>query len=495
MNDACNPNNAAGKLAGILDAGGIETSEASINMLDDNARKLYHKLRSEGSSDALTAGAENVSSKVDEVIESVTEADKSVKDHIRGGVMDIMKPADIMPDHVTGPVFEYLDKFFAENYNNMHSARSAYRSGINSVLDSVSPSIDTLDPAIRGQAAHWMRDLKDGYPFYGKSGTIWDKARNSAVSNVLDFSGTVLLGNPLEMIVKAPALYGIKPTLRGLIEYAKETKFNPLAKIPELEKAGVYGMDRGASKIPIIGSLLNAYNKAAETTMAFTDRPLKNLAYSIGKLDGGSGVEAVEKIAFKNRWGNDPRLGRSSKDAITLMNYTMNTYHMMGGMAKGLMTPGKRIEAARQLAMWTVITGGIGGQAALIPAPVAAILKNNDDYKAWEKANINIAGKLIRPGGITFGVGAELINRAFESWQRGVNKGTQKWESGDPQGALLDYADGGLSIMTILGRNPLGNSRIQKAARNTRDLFEGDLDGDYLQKNAEAFLPALKQAN
>jgi hypothetical protein len=495
-NDACNPHNAVAKMAGVFDAGGIETTEGALNRLDDNAKTLFHQIRSQSSAQALQKTSPKAAKTAEEIIEDVTDenADKgTIIERVKGGLLDVMKPADFLPEDVTGPVFEYLDNFFVANHQDMVGARKSYSAGIRKVLNEISETVDGLSPEAKGQAAHWMRDLREGYPFYGKSGTILNNMTSNVVSNALDFSTNVLLGNPLEIIIKAPAVYGIRPTFNGLGMLAKETKGNLWATIPELEQAGVYGMEmpKGKGKI---ASLQNAYNYINEKVMNVTDRPLKNWAYYTGKAQNGNGMEAVEKIAFKNRWGNDARLGRSNRDAVTLMNYTFNTYYMFGGMAKNIITPGKRAEGLRQFGMWAGLTSLIGGPAAVIPAPLAEVLKQNAEYAEFEKNYLFPTGKLIRPGGVTFGVGYEMVNRAGDVWFRGLKKGAEKLSKDDPQGAMLDFADGGLGAATVFTRSPLGNLRVQKVLRNTRDLYEGDLDGDYLQKNAEAVFPIIKQA-
>jgi hypothetical protein len=494
-NDACNPHNVVAKLAGVFDAGGIETTEGAINVLDDNAKSLFHQIKARSSSQALQASASKAAKTADDIIDSIVESEEmpSIKERVRGGLMDLLKPADFLPEDVTGPVFSFLDDFFARNHQNLKAARNEYNTGIRQVLNEISDAVENLNEATKGQAAHWMRDLREGYPFYGKNGTIWDQARSNVVSNVLDFSGTIILGNPLEFIIKAPSLYGIRPSFQGLTMLAKETKGNLWAKVPELESAGVYGM-----KIPkgkgVLASLQHAYNTLNDKIMAVTDRPLKNLAYYTGKAKGGSGTEAVEKIAFKNRWGNDPRIGRKNRDAVTVMNYTLNTYYMLAGMGKGLATPGKRAESLRQLGMWAALTSMIGGPAAVIPAPLSAIFRAIDGYKEWEDANINTVGKMIRPGGVVFGLGSQFINRAGEAWNRGMRGSIEKFSNGDTTGGMLDLGEAGMAVSSILMRSPLGNLRVQKLLRNTRDLFEGDMDfEEFKQKSAESFLPDLKQ--
>lgn len=491
-NNACNPQNAVGKLAGIMEAGGIEMSEGALNVLDDNAKAIFHQISSQNGSQTIEKTLPKLSDDIDDVVDLIAETDKGVMDYIKGGVMDTLKPSDYLPEDVTGPVFEYLDNFFAQNYQDMKGARKQFSQGIRAVIDEIRDPLESLDPTTKGQAMHWLRDMKEGYPFYGKSGTFIQTMQSNVVNNVLDFSGTVVFGNPLEILVKAPSLYGIKPTLSGLAKLTAETKGNLWAKIPELERAGVYYLDRPASK-GVIGKAFDAYAKVADSVSALTDRPLKNLAYAIGK-EKGNGVEAVEKIAFKNRFGNDPRIGRSNRDAVRLMNYTFNTYYMLASMGKGLLTPGKRAESIRQLGTWIAITSTLGGPAAVIPEPISKLLRTNDEYANWEDQNLNVAGKLIRPSGITFGLGYEILNRVGETWERNLAKGADKIQDGDITGGMLDLGEGGLSVMSALMRMPLSNSRIQRVITNTRDLWEGDVDNEeYMQKNAEIVLPAIRQ--
>ena len=493
-NNDCTPHNAAAKLAGVMDAGGIELTEGALNVLDDNGKMLYHAIRNKGGSETLSY--HTATQDVDDVVTGIIEShdELTTMQAIRSNVMHAMKPADFLPQDVTEPVFNFLNDFYAKNHGNMNAARGQYFGSIKQLIKEVQPAVDKLEPAAKGEAAHWMRDLREGYPFYGQGKTFIGGMVSNSVKNVLDFSGTVFLGNPIEFIVKAPSVYGIRPTFDGLIELTKTTKGNYWAKIPELEELGVYGYEPPAKASNAIKA---AYGKLADGAMAVSDRPFKNWAYATGKAKAGSkegGLEAVEQIMFKNRFGNDPRIARKNADAVTLMNYTLNTYHMLGGMARGLAVHGKRAESARQLAMWTALTAGIGGPAALIPAPLSALFGNIDGYKEWEAANINTAGKLMRPGGITFGVGYELVSRAMDAWNRGLKHGIDKLEDGDTTGALLDFGDAGVSLSTVLWRSPFGNVRAQRAGRNTRDLFEGDVDNEgYWQKNAEIVLPALKQ--
>lgn len=494
--NSCTPENVVAKLAAVFEAGGIPTTEKAFEAMTENGKALYHQSLAKGGSEVIDAAKPELLKKTDELIDDFLETEtpegkKGLKQRISGGLLQVMKPEDFMPKEVTEPVFQYLDNFFSDNHNNLGQARQAYKAGIRQVINEI--DLDKLNPSIKGEVLHWTRDLLDGYPFYKKQGTFLEGWKSNIISNTLDFSGTILLGNPLEFLVKSPAVYGFKPTVKGVSLALKESNNNIWAKIPEVEKAGGYGI-----KIPekSSSSLKKAYTFINDKVMGITDTPLKNVAYYTGKSTDGkvsSGAQAIEKIAFKNRWGNDPRLGRSSKDAITLMNYTMNTYHMLGGMGKAILTPSKRIEGVRQLGTWIALTSAIGGPAAVIPAPLSAILRSNDEYKEWEDSHLNTLGKLVRPGGITFGLGYELINRAGDAWQGGLKKGASKFSNGDTIGGILDLGEGGLSAMTVLSRNPLGNVRVQKLLRNTRDLFEGDIDfEEYTQKAKETALPALK---
>lgn len=501
---SCTPENAVAGLAAFLEARGVETSEKALNLLDDNAKMLFHQTKTKVSSEALDSARPETAKKVEKLIKEFTEDSKDTRtltagERAKAALFDTLLPSQYLPESVTEPIFQALEKHSAKYFQDPAAGNGEYKQMIRKVLEEVAPEVEKLGAAEQFQFAHWARDLRENYIFNPKAQSIGGKAVNNSVKGVMIGSGTAIVGNVFEFTVKAPSLYGLRPTFGGMAEMVAATKGNLWKTIPEIEAAGGYGYQR-YQRPGLLNKALDIYDKAGQAVMDSTNRPLLNLAYYTGKAKGGThtaGMEAIEKIAFKNRIGNDARMGRAwTKDQTQLMNYTLNHYRMFYDMGRGMMTPGKRAESLRQFGMWFGMTSLVGGGvAATVPAWIAGPLRSIDSgYKEWEKQNMNAAGKLVQPGSISLYTGASVFNRIVESAERSLIRGTKKIQDGDVNGGLLDYSEGGMSLSTVLGTPVLGNLRFQKTFKNARDLFEGDIDYDeFIKLNAESFLPALKQ--
>lgn len=503
---SCSIDNVMGKFPGVLDAGGVKTDDAVFGKLTDNAKLLYGQVVDKQQSDILAVGNPSVSSAVEKAIEettqNITEANRI---NIKSIVSGSMKPTDLFPEDITKPILDYIDDFFVRNDGDIGGKHREFTTGIKSVIESLDDT--KVSEWAKGEWAHWKRDLADGAPFYEKRGGIVSKLINNVVSNSINLSNNVILGNPLELMIKAPTLYGFRPSLVGLIEALGKTKGNIWGKIPELDQRGFYGFDLGPSKnfgvgkirIPLTGKLNDLVKGTTGLIMNITQRPLVNIAYGVGRAKTGTvngGIEALEKIAFANRLGNRPRLFRNSADAasLKLMNYTLSQYQMMNSLVRGLGTPGKRFDSARGIVTWLGITSALGGSAAMIPAPISAIFKKIDGYSDWEKEHSTAFTKLIQPGSISIGAGQQIYSRAMESSQKDIQSGAQKLSEGDMNGAIRDLTMGGLTVSIGFGQNVMTNPRTQKSIRVYFDLADGDLsESEKDEKLQKIWLPFLNQ--
>lgn len=479
---SCNVDNVMGKLGAVMDAGGVEMTNGAFEKLTGNAKLLYQQTFSGDKSSILEVGKPKTADKVDQVLNATTQdISEGSRPTIKGVVLGSMKPTDILPKEVTDPILTYIDDFYVINGGDIKGKSGQFIAGMKGVINNIDDS--KVPNWAESEWNHWRRDLLDGHPFYEAKGNDLTSILNNTVANSINLSNNVIMGNPVELLVKAPTLYGFRPSLAGLVEALKTTKGNIWARIPELEKRGYYGFNLEPSKrvlgIPGSGKLNDLGKQSIELIMNTTQRPLLNTAYSIGKLKGGEeeGILALEKIAFANRLGNRPRLFRSqsSGSSLKLMNYTFSQYQMMGGLIHGLGNPETRWESVRGIATYGLMVGALGGQSAYIPKPFDMILEQVDGYKDWRAEHLTPLGKLIQPGQITVGAAQSIWNRTTQSANKDFQSGANNLSKGNVGAAVCDFTLGSLQLSIGFGQNVWTNPRILKSIRANIDLLQGDI--------------------
>lgn len=507
--DACTPDNVIGALMGKGESLGWSSSEASLKELDKGGNQVYHEQVAKGQAEVLADANSGLAGKVIKHIEKET-GDLNAIQKVHAGIAQTQRPSEIFPERFTEPVFKAIDDFLVATENPMQDV-SGFKKAMKKVTKEVEPMIEQMPITVRGEAKLWLKDLQNGHPFgTWQKGNILTQGINNVVANAIDLSGTIIAGNPFELMVKLPTVYGLRGSTKGIAEALKLTKGNFWGRIPELEKRGFYGfanphhIEAGIQKNSksLIGKAGSFYNKLNDSILNVTDRPLKNIAFAAGYEKTGTvagGMEAVEKIAFLNRIGNDPRIARNaaSKNALTFLNYTLNTYGLLGSYMKGLTNPKTAVDSARAIGTFAGMTMFLGGGAgALIPEPLAEVLTKYDpDFKEWQDENLSTIGKLVRPGGISsIGISSQMASRALKRFGTKMGDVAEALGEGELNTAALDMADAGLAFSSFW-RSPFGNPRIQKVLRNARDLHEDEIDlEEFQQKTAEGFLPVLKEA-
>jgi hypothetical protein len=495
--NSCNIPNVMGKLGAVMDAGGVEMTTGAYDMLEPNAKNLYQEIFSQDKTDILTVGKPELASKVDRIIDETT-GDFSQNGNIRlkSVVTGSLKPTAMFPKEATDPILQYIDDFYVKHNGEVSGKHREFQSGIKQVINGLGP-VKIPDWA-KSEWKHWQRDLLDGAPFYEKAKNGIVQMLDNTVANSINLSNNVILGNPVELFIKAPTLYGVRPSLEGLLEAVKTTKGNVWTRLPEVEARGYYGFDLKPSKnflkIPMTGKLNDLSKKSMELIMNTTQRPLLNIAYSIGKQKGGvdGGLEALEKIAFANRLGNRPRFFRNqaSGQSLKLMNYTISQYEMLSGLVYGLGSKDTALNSARGLATYFTLAGTIGGTASFIPKPLDMALEKVAGYTEWRDEHISPFGKLIQPGGVSVGAAQSIWSRTVESAQRDFKNGAERLSNGDLTGGLEDLTLGSLTFSIGFGQNIMTNPRTQKTLRSYIDLHQDDIDQqEQAEKLQKIWLP------
>lgn len=509
--DACTPDNAIGKLLGVADSGGIKANETGVEQLDKFGQQVYHDTRHQGASEVLASAKPELAGKVKAHVEETTGILDPRRLHsIQGGLTAGFRPNQLFPETITTPILDAIDQH-SVTYGHGQNM-SAYRQKIKEVIASVQSEVDNLSPAMKGEAEHWFKDLKQGYPFASHGSNPIKTGLRNIVANTIDMSGTILAGNIPELLIKLPTTHGFSGALKGLRRALELTDGNLWGRIPDLDARGLYGEARMNHDMDIsdkgfddmFAKFGNGYGRLMQGILDITDRPLRNISYAAGEVKGGvsAGLQSVEEIAFLNRLGNDSRLGRDplGRNSLTFLNYTLSTYNMVGSHFVGLLgknsTVATRVNSARALGTYTAMTTVIGGgtAAVLVPEPLSELLKHaSPDYADWEAENITPLSKLVRMGGITsIGVSIQMANRTAKRFQSSMNKAAEAVGDGDIERATVEVGDAGLSLTSVI-RNPFGNPRVQKALRKARDLNEGKIDQDEFSKEVfEGFFPFAK---
>lgn len=419
-------------------------------------------------------------------------------------LLELRLPSSVLGEDALKPVRGFLEDHYATHMDDLKAGRSDYFSGIKDALEEV----DTTgwNPAQQDYFTRYALYYKNGGEMYGmNSGSGFEKMVGNAVGNTIKSSPTVLIGNIAEGVIKLPTFYP-KEVLPALFEQASNgTLFK---EIPELARKGVYGVNYAGEEKGIWKGLIG-----------LTDVPLKNIAYSAGEMASpGSGALAVQKVAFKPRFGDLPLIyakpvGRST---IQLMGYTLNSYRMYHGMwksATGLNGADRVAEGWRQVATYHGMTAAIGGAGAAVPAllsggdvgdvvssafggagssaPVAiqpivqmALSAINPDWESIVEENDNYLAKLIRMGNINrVGIGFDITTRNGQKAYTAFQDGITAFQDGDTVKGVMDLADMGLYLSSLTNAW-VGDAQAQKAIRLARDAFMGEVEMDELLDEA-----------
>lgn len=473
-NRACTADNVLGRLMAERDASGLDVPEDVIAELDA------------GGKSNIVSGSADIKSKV--VLENPTEADRVALQPYQKSdsllklagmvIADNKRPSSYFPDLVKNLDESIIDVVVEHNGEmSTAAAKADYRQTVTEIMDGF--DTENLSPAQQNYFEGYYRYMTEEGPFYGKSQqpTGLGQMRRNAVSNTLKSSFTVALGNPLETMIKAPALYP-QESLTGFLNWSKNG--DAFKKIPKLEQLGYYD---GIRNPELEGSAFNNLLSGWQGINKTLDIPWKNLAYRIGEAAGGveGGLKAIDDILFIPRFADMPRQrwGQLGREEVSVLNYSISSARLGVDLINRAVRGDTKAMAG--LAIMAGMGTAIGGPGAMIPQFVIDGLNvispgSGDDVSEmmpkWG------ASKLIQYGGIgRIGVTISIFNRTIQKAQQNFSSGAEKMADGDAVGGLVDL---GLSLFSLasLSSSPLGDAQIQRAGNYIADVIREDMDSE-----------------
>jgi len=329
----------------------------------------------------------------------------------------------------------YMDYVTKHGKGNREIWKAQYKPQIRAIEEEVSQNIPDL---FKDYAARYFEKHASGGQIEGliTPSNPFSKVARQAVGNLVSWNPLITALNAFEFTPKALA-YAFESgnpaaVLKGMATYFSKTGGQFWKRIPELEKLGVYGFNTDDS----VMSRVNLLN--------LTENPLRGLSYYVGEaIQPGKGMEALERIAFVSKLGNEPLifLDHTGTDTLALMRYSLAStkmyLRMLDGIRKG--NVGSMAALTAFSAMNAIQTGG----ASAIPAPIYAILP--DDIKEQiaefdDATGLNITKhflgtdytKQVQPLGLPIlGAGLNIASEDIKGTGRALVKGSEALQEGN----------------------------------------------------------------
>jgi hypothetical protein len=221
----------------------------------------------------------------------------------------------------------------------------------------------------------------------------------------------------------------------------------------------------------------------------------------------GNVPKAMKEIAYRPKpWNDtfamqDPR----AKSLLNFMSFQFRHMQQYGGWVRDI-TPGlnrevpktRRLESAKKLAIYSVATGVIFGNKAMIPAPAYLLMKGVDPELDQHIKSINaytgpvhelfdtgvigvLSGghidlsKYAQPyGGIAVGVGGDMVNTVKDTSGHIIPKAIKQTREGRPDKAVAVAIDGITQLTQLLSHGaPAG---LQKTISGVTKAYIDDED-------------------
>lgn len=388
-------------------------------------------------------------------------------------------------EEVVKPVIEFIQGHLEKYRDNLADGGPSYFEGIKQVFE----KIDTtrMPESILRDFNNYKQYHIDGGRLYPKNSArpAVLKVLSNVSGNLIQASPTIILGNPLELAMKLPALYP-KEMFPALWKTIKNGKI--FMKVPELDAKGIYDTFPEDG-----GGILKKF------VLAATDNPLKTAFYYAGELKGGvaGGIEAVEKGAYKYRMGNETNNEMSDvgRVGISFLNYTLNTYRMQAAWLKGLTSPKTFVNSARGLLTYYAVAGAIGGWDASIPEPVQWIIRAaNPELADQIDESRTPLTRLVKLGTIdSVFITGLMLTRTFQNASRDFRKAMTHFENGDIGRSAVHVTNATLlplaKTTNFLG---IGDAQVQKIIKIAEDIAFQDLElgsDDFYKRLQKDFIP------
>lgn len=332
---------------------------------------------------------------------------------------------------------------------------------------------------------------------YGMADPVVKGARNVS-ENYISWNPVLAAYHMLEFSPKALAyaidkggvINGPLAVIKGLGDFAKATGVNITKKLPELESKGVYGTRHETGGIAGLNRLVDV-----------VEHPIRGSAYYIGEaIKPGSGTEAVEKIAFVHRMGNEPISSVHPLGFLTLgfMRYSVASTKLISSLVKNSL--GGNMNSMAALTAFAAVNAIQTGGKSIIPAPVWGLLPQQwqqgmQDFD--DKTHLNVVKQLtgsdfsskMRPltvpsVGIPLAMEKEYMDSAGTSFRHASTDA----QEGNAAGSTLNIAKGLMSVGQ-LGKIPGVNNLTLGVVKAIADAADHNIPstpqavaGDYAEK-------------
>lgn len=468
--NACTPDNVIGKILGMREANGFPVTQELLDELDMSGRISYSKQSDEIGADIFDQSD----------IKGTPDGNwftKAFGDprNIKRILVDQAGPDEILGNEL----IDELDQLVHEHLQ-YGGTKYEFIKEAGDILDGAAGDYSGTKASYFKEYKEWM---KQGGPLYSnerKTGAL--QAVSNLGDNAIKSSFTVLLGNPLEVAVKLPALYPSE-TLQGLKNWLQSG--DVFRKIPELDDIGFYGIER---KTASDANLLDKANQKWAGLNEVADIPWKNLIYHTGAVRGGqkAGLKAVEDVLFVPRLANLPRQrwNLAGRVESKLLNYSINSIKLGYDLMRGAVSGNK--EAALALAIMTGTITAMGGPGALVPQPVDDFLsKVNPEYEPLPQWGA--AGLLKQQGIGRLAVGYDMAGRQTQkAWKSLVDAGQSA--GNDNTRTAIDVAHALVSLAAF-SQGWAGDALAQKGLLLAKDALLGEMEEDFWHEAMHTYLP------
>lgn len=483
--NACNPVNVASKIAAIeqsrgavIDAGAIESMGpgAVTNFTNTDNSLSASILKSSTPTEAETVGISR--------FENSPESTVSLVGRV---LADQKRPSSFLGEDLIGQLNEAIENIYLQYGRNNPEGRAAYDQQIGEILDSV----DTTQ--FTDAQYHYFNDyaaeMKRGGSLYQttrKTGA--GQVLSNIADNTIKSSFTVAVGQPMEIAIKLPALYG-DTVFDALSTWASKGEF--FKKIDELDALGYYSVERQAAAGD---NLLSKVSSNWAGINEYLDIPWKNLVYTAGVLRGGhqAGLKALDDVLFIPRWADIPRQRWNDTGRVEsrFLSYSVSSARLsLDLISKSV---GGDQEALKSLLTMAAMGSLLGGPGALIPEPIEQLISKASPESGDIIRSMQIPGTsgLIQQQGIgRISIASSIMETTLKRSWKLANDGVEKLNYGDPFGGSVDMAFSLVPLMSMT-QNPMGDAMFQKLLYTGREALMDDFDA---QDTVERFFPFTKQ--
>jgi hypothetical protein len=501
--DACTPENVVAKLYGAYEALGMNIHPDIILDNTPVEQIVFHRTSASASAQILEKTRPEIADQIKEHLDEFLPEGPwytAVQRHVMSGYQKLARPNQILSKEVSQPILDHIRVAMASEDRSLPQ----YKKEISELLNELEKR--EMTELQRYTFEEWGHDLKQGYPLISlkespnwlakKSGQIF----NNVAKNAMDLNTTVILGNPLELLVKLPPTVGIRNSVAAPFKaWGMVEDHGWWGKIPMLDRLGVYGQEA----IEHGHATQNWWGRTVMGVGNITQRPLVNIAAAGGYLKGGDAgmLHAIEDVAFLNQPGNGSKVFRSENThVLRFINYTLSNMALLGGHVIGLGHPETRTQALKALITYELMQGMLGagsaiafGQAPLDGARVAMtpgfldfLFEKEGEYLEMKKELLSEnpilqLTALSAPSKIA--ISMDMTNRKLAELRKHADLAREAIFSGDVAG-MARYTFSGLMAGSSLTPLPvLGNNNVQRVLDNAMAVLRHELDTDEAAEN------------